>query len=131
TDLLRGNPKDFVWNKTADVHFRFLKECFSPKYILRHFNPYLETSVEADSSDFAIGGILSQKHGKTWYPVAFISRKLTPAELNYEIYDKEMLAIVECFKKWRHYLESVQHTTKVYTDHKNLEWFATTKQLNR
>src|SRR5690606_12308326 len=65
------------------------------------------------------------------HPVAFMSRKLNPAEINYEIYDKEMLAIVAAFELWRHYLEGAQYPILVYTDHKNLEYFATTKILNR
>jgi len=56
---------------------------------------------------------------------------MTPTEINYEIYNKEILAIVQCFKQWRHYLEGAQHPVTVYTDHKNLEYFASTKQLNR
>ena len=100
------------------------------KLVLRHFDPSLESFIEADASDSAIGGVLSQKHRGRLHPVAFQSRKLSPAELNYEIYDKEMLAIVHCFKQWRHYLEGAIRPITVYTDHKNLEYFATTKQLN-
>ena len=66
------------------------------KLVLRHFDPSLESFVEADASDSAIGGVLSQKHRGHLHPVAFQSRKLSPAELNYEIYDKEMLTIVHC-----------------------------------
>jgi hypothetical protein len=63
--------------------------------------------------------------------VAFHSRKLTPPELNYEIHDKEMLAIVTALREWRAYLEGATHPFTVYTDHKNLEYFTTTKVLNR
>jgi hypothetical protein len=65
------------------------------------------------------------------HPVAFLSNKLAAAELNYEIYDKEMLAIVRAFQEWRHYLQGAKHRTTVYTDHRNLEYFTTTKVLNR
>ena len=65
------------------------------------------------------------------YLVAYFSRKLTNAELNYEIYDKEMLAIITAFKEWRAYLEGAQYQITVLTDHKNLEYFLTTKVLNR
>jgi transposase InsO family protein len=61
----------------------------------------------------------------------FYSRKLTAAELNYEIYDKEMLAIITAIKEWRAYLEGAVHPFTVYTDHKNLEYFTSTKVLNR
>jgi hypothetical protein len=53
------------------------------------------------------------------------------AELNYDIYDKELLAIVECFRLWRHYLEGSKYTIQVFTDHNNLQYFTTTKQLSR
>ena len=56
---------------------------------------------------------------------------MSPAELNYKIYDKELLAIYEAFKQWRNYLEGVPHVILVLSDHKNLEYFATSKQLTR
>lgn len=57
---------------------------------------------------------------------------MSPAELNYEIHDKEMLAMIACFKEWRHYyFEGASTQTTVYTDHRSLEYFTTFKQLNR
>jgi hypothetical protein len=99
---------------------------------MRYYDPNRPAIVETDSSDFALGAVLSQRHedGRL-HPVAFLSKKLAPAELNYEIYDKEMLAIVRTFQEWRHYLQGAKHRTTVYTDHKNLEYFTTTKVLNR
>jgi len=75
---------------------------------------------------------LSQKddEGKL-HPVAFHSRKLMPAEINYEIHDKELLAIVDCFERWRRYLEGAAHRTEVFSDHQNLAYFTTAKVLNR
>ena len=101
---------------------------FTEAPILKHFDPNKEIIVETDASDFAIGAILSQEHDGHLHPVAFMSRKMNEYEINYEIYDKEMLAIVAAFKDWRHYLEGSMHPIKVYTDHKNLEYFET-KQL--
>jgi hypothetical protein len=63
--------------------------------------------------------------------VAFHSRKLSAAELNYDIYDKELLAIVDALREWRVYLEGSAHQIQVHTDHKNLTYFTTTKELNR
>ena len=61
--------------------------------------------VETDASDFAIGAILSQPNQQNkWQPVAFISKSLSPAERNYEVYDKEMLAVMHAFDEWSHYL---------------------------
>jgi len=89
--------------------------------------------IEADSSDFATGAVLSQQSttdGK-WYPVAFYSKSLSSVERNYEIHDKKMLAIIRVLEEWRHFLEGVTHLVEIWTDHKNLEYFMTAKKLNR
>ena len=100
--------------------------------ILRHFDPELPTTLHADSSGFAVSGIVSQPDANGFvHPVAFWSLKCTPAECNYDIHDHEMFAIVECFKHWHHYLEGSKHPVHVHTDHKNLETFMSTKILNR
>ena len=65
------------------------------------------------------------------HPVAFYSRKFLPADINYDIHDKEMLAIVAALKEWEHMLKSCQEEFTVFTDHKNLEYFASTKVLSR
>src|SRR3979490_2348258 len=65
------------------------------------------------------------------HPVAFHSRTFTPPELNYDIHDKELLAIFEAFKSWCHYLERSSEAIDIVTDHKNLKYFSTTKLLTR
>jgi len=89
--------------------------------------------VEADSSDFATGAVLSQQSttdGK-WHPVVFYSKSLSSMERNYEIHNKEMLAIIRALEEWRHFLEGATHLIEIWTDHKNLEYFMTAKKLNR
>ena len=74
--------------------------------------------VETDASDFVVAGVLSQMHGDgVLKPVAYFSKKMTPAECNYMIYDKELLAIVRSFETWRPELASVNEPVKVLTDH--------------
>jgi len=88
--------------------------------------------IEADSSDFASRAVLFQRlprEGK-WHPVTFYSKSLSPVEQNYEIHDKEMLAIIHVLEKWRHFLEGAQHPVEIWTDHKNLEYFMIAKKLN-
>jgi len=87
--------------------------------------------VETDASDYTIAGILSIVCPDSEIrPVAFYSRTLTPPELNYDTHDKELLAIHEAFRTWQHYLEGSSKPVDVVTDHKNLEYFATTKLLS-
>lgn len=86
--------------------------------------------VETDASDGVVAGILSQQHSDgEWYPVAYFSKTMAPAECNYEIHDKEMLAIIRSLEQWRPELEGTHSRFQIYTDHKALEYFMTTKQL--
>ena len=64
-------------------------------------------------------------------PVAFFSAKHTAPECNYEIYDKELLAIVKALEEWRPELQGTEEPFEIVTDHKNLQTFMTTKQLNQ
>ena len=88
--------------------------------------------IKADSSDFTTGAVLSQQSAmdRKWRPVAFYSKFLSPVEQNYEIHDKEMLAIIHALEEWRHFLEGTAHPVQIWIDHKNLEYFMTTRKLN-
>ena len=88
--------------------------------------------MEADAFDYAVGCILSHTNPDgELHPVCYYSRKFIPAYLNYPIYDKELLAVVEAFKQWRVYLEGAKTPVSVYTDHKNLEYFDTARTASR
>ena len=114
----------------ALVAFDQLKGAFVTAPVLRHFDAERHIRVETDASGYAIGGILSQKDDEShWHPVAYFSRKMIPAERNYETHDAELLAIVEAFRHWRHYLEGSTHEVLVLTDHNNLKRFMDTKRL--
>jgi len=78
------------------------------------------------------GGVLLIKYeDEKWRPVAFISKLLYEAERNYEIHNREMLAIVRCLNEWRHLLEGAQNKFEIWSDHKNLEYFMSSQKLNR
>ncbi|KAI0991680.1 hypothetical protein K3495_g16507, partial [Podosphaera aphanis] len=95
------------------------------------FDPEAETILEADSSGYAIGGVVSQMDEKRRLrPVGFFSRKLTAAESNYEIHDKELLAILSTIKHFRGELRSVSTSFLVLSDHRNLRYFMSTRQLS-
>jgi len=105
---------------------------FTTGPILTPFDDTRPTKLETDASDLALGVVLSQLcEDEKWHPVAFHSRRFSPAEINYDVYDKEMAAIVAAFKEWAYMLMSVDDQILVYTDHKNLEYFDTAKTLNR
>jgi hypothetical protein len=82
-----------------------------------------------DSSNFANGDIISQLIDGHWRPIAFRSQSLNPAQRNYEIYDKELLAIIEALREWHHYL--LGHHFEIWTDHQNLTYFREAQKINR
>ncbi len=85
-----------------------------------------------NTSDYIINMCISQPNNEGWLrPVTFYSRKMISAELNYEIHNKKLLAIITAFSEWRVYLEEFKYFVKVYTDYKNLLYFITIKILNR
>ena len=130
----------------AKKAFNHLRLAFIEAPILRHFDPESHIRIETDVSGYAIGGVLSQLNLDSdappndsnsnksdfgqWHPVAYFSRKMIPAETRYETHDAELLAIVEAFKTWRHYLEGCKHEVLVLTDHNNLRRFMDTKSLS-
>jgi len=87
--------------------------------------------LETDVSDHTLAAILFTWSNGEVRPITFHSRAFSVAEINYDIHNKELLAIIEAFKKWWHYLEGVAISVKVYTDHKNLIYFSETKTLSR
>jgi hypothetical protein len=131
TDLLKKGRK-FMWTPEAESAFNLLKTKFTNAPILLHADPQKQFFIEADASDFAIGAALLQKDENGFlHPISYHSRKFLPPEINYEIYDKELLAIVESFKVWRHFLEGATHQVIVHSDHRNLEYFFSSRNLNR
>ncbi|MBW0559204.1 hypothetical protein O181_098919, partial [Austropuccinia psidii MF-1] len=107
----------FPLNEEALRQFHQLKEAFTIAPILSHFNPSLPTIVETDASDYAMGAILSQISDSGKHPIAFDTHKPLPAELNYEIHDKELLGIAWALKRWRAFLISLSSSFEVLTNH--------------
>ena len=126
--------KDILWkfDFSCQDAFNSLKKLFTSAPILTYWIPNAQLIVETNASDYALVTILSvvNKDNKV-YPVAFHSHTFTVAELNYDTYDKELLTIFEAFKIWWHYLEGLAYPIDIVMDHKNLEYFSTTKILTR
>lgn len=123
TQLTKQNTR-FSWNQLAQDAFENLKRLFTSAPILSHPEPSLPFILEVDASEIAVGAILSQRKGskEIMHPVGFFSRKLSPAERNYDVGDRELLAIKTALEEWRYLLEGAMHPVLIYTDHKNLEY---------
>ncbi|KAK3556118.1 hypothetical protein QTP70_005602 [Hemibagrus guttatus] len=132
TSLLKGKPSRLKWTDDATRAFTNLKNSFTTAPILKHPDPNLPFVVAVDASNSGIGAVLSQHHGQPGklFPCAYCSRKLTYAERNYDVGNKELLAMKAAIKEWRHWLEGSTHPFQVITDHKNLEYIKSAKRLN-
>ncbi|OBZ69861.1 Transposon Tf2-8 polyprotein [Grifola frondosa] len=120
------------WGQEQQHAFETLKRAFTSAPILKL--PDLDQSfrLETDASDFATGAVLEQRDEEgAWYPVAFYSKGLNEHERNYEIYDKELLAIIRALEEYRHYLKGGPHPIEIWSDHKNLEYFRKAQDLTR
>ncbi len=146
SDFVRANSfrTHFLTSK-AKKAFIHLQKAFTETLILRHFDLECYICIESDTSGYAINGVLSQmtsdhsdqlfsnhvtyenldlissksKIGQ-WYPIAFFSQKMIPTETWYKTHNQELLAIVEAFKTWCHYLNKCKYKVFVLTDHNNL-----------
>jgi hypothetical protein len=111
-----------------EIAFEGLKSRFISMAIVTHYNPWCPCIFETDALVFPLGVILSKCHNNGMlHRIAFYLRKFTSTEINYEIHNEELLAVVDSFKVWRRYLEGAVHMVMVFTDHQNLEYFTTTK----
>ena len=121
---------EWEWTLAQQSAFEALKVAFSSGPTLRIYDWSKKTVVETDASNWASGGTLSQYGDDgVLYPVAYFSSRHTAQECNYDIYDKELLAIIKALEEWRPELEGAQQPFDVVTDHKNLKTFTTNKQL--
>ena len=126
TRLTKKGQK-WQWGPQEEKAFQEIKKRVSESRLIRHFDPNLPLTMETDASDHTTAAVLSQENG----PLAFMSKKMTAAEQNYGITEKEMLAIVQGIKQWRKYFEGTRRTATIITDHKNLEYFKNAKITNR
>ena len=122
---------NFKWDDACQHAFEYLKARFTSGPILQHFVDERPTRLETDASDVGIGAVLLQQNDDKWHPIAFASRTMSPAERNYEVHDKEMLAVVYACLQWRPLLLSLTSKFEILTDHRGLQWFMSTKDLNR
>ncbi len=131
TALTKGGGIKIHWGPEAAGAFEELKRRFTSAPILSITDPERPFVVEVDASEVGVGAILSQRgeDGKL-HPCAFMSSRLSDAERNYHVGDRELLAVKLALEEWRHWLEGAQHPFQVLTNHKNLEYLQQAKQLN-
>src|ERR1700728_3731798 len=130
-DLLKKDKK-FEWTNDCQKAFDSLKRRFTEEPVLMMPDQTRPFQIETDASKYATGAILTQLDANgDRHPVSFISKTFSPAERNYEIYDRELLAIIRALEEWRHYIQGSAHTTVILSDHKNLTYYREAKKLNR
>ena len=128
------NKKDilFHWGPEQQKAFDNLKIAFTTAPILLHYDSNKQAVVKTDVSNYMTAGVLSQYDDNGQLkPVVYFFCKMSPAECNYEIYDNEPLAIIKVFELWRSELEKTEEPVQVIIDHQNLEYFMSSKFLNR
>lgn len=117
TNLTRKDVP-WKWGDEEQAAFQGLKDAICSEPVLAHPDPDKQYFMETDASGVAIGAILSQRQNDGYlHPIAFRSQSFKLAELNYDTFDKELLAIVDSCKEWRLYLEGMKHEIIVLTDH--------------
>jgi hypothetical protein len=131
-NTLKGGKGEKVWKWETEEQnaFESIKEAISTEPVLTLPNEEGVFHVEVDASNVGTGAVLSQEQQGKWHPVAFMSKSLLDAEKNYEIYDKELLAIVKALKVWRHYLVHAKNQFEIWTNHENLKYFKEPQKLN-
>ncbi len=117
----KGSP--WLWTEAHTLAFESLKDALTRAPVLLPFNPDAQSILVTDASKFAIGAALTQQVEGTPRPVAFYSRKLLPAEVNYTTREQELLAIRDALKVWRHYLAGMP--IEIHTDHESLRYIQT------
>lgn len=129
---LTSPARVFSWSPEAEQAFTRLKELFCSAPILVHPDGSRQFVVEVDASDAGAGAVLSQRSpddGRL-HPCAFFSRRFSPAERNYDVGNRELLAVKLALEEWRHWLEGAEQPFVIWTDHKNLSYIRCAKRLN-
>lgn len=131
-ELRKKKFRKVTWTASCENSFCELKRRLTENPVLRQPDTTRPFFLNADASEWAIGCELLQEDPETGrlHPVAYDGRKLTPAEINYPIHEKELLAIKYGLQTWRMYVDN-GHTITVYTDHESLKYLATMRNPSK
>ena len=111
--------------------FNILKETFISDVILCHYNSDHKIIIKTDASDYVSEGILSQyNEDEVLYSIVYFLKKHNSVKCNYKIYNKKFIIIIHAFKEWHLKLKGSTSPVEVITDHKNLKYFMSIKQLS-
>ncbi len=131
TQLTRKNTS-FVWNEICVQVFDNLKKQVSLISVLRHFDLKRQAILKINASNYVKGEILSQYNDeKVLHSMTFYSKSMILAEINYHIYDKKLLVIIQCFEHWRLKLKCTELLIQMFINHQTLKIFMKNKQLSR
>ncbi|ESK82719.1 hypothetical protein Moror_5686 [Moniliophthora roreri MCA 2997] len=129
-DLTKKGVK-FVWNNLCQTAFDMLKQKFSKQPLLQILDSSKLFVIEADTLKWASGAVLRQKGDDgEWHLCEYISHAFDATEWNYEIYDRELFAIVWALQTWQHYVMGNGFPVTILSDYKNLTYFQTAQKLN-
>ena len=132
--LIDLTKKNLAWNwsPSCQSSFNSLKCLFLSKPVLHLPDLSAPFAIATDASKYASGAILLQTDSNgDWHPCSYLSQSFSPAEWNYDIYDRELLAVIRALKSWHHYLHGSPFPAQVFTDHKNLTYFHQPQALIR
>jgi reverse transcriptase-like protein len=126
---LTKKDQKFLWTPECQKAFDELKQRFTEEPVLAMPDQTRPFQIETNASKYATRAVLSQTDSNCdRHPISFLSKTLTPAERNYEIYDRELLAIIRALDEWRHYIQGSPHPTVILSDHKNLTYYREAKK---
>src|SRR5260221_1061983 len=130
--MLTQKSKDWSWGAAEQQAFDTLKSTITSAPMLAFPSKSGPFHLECDASNFATGAVLSQQQeDRLFHPIGFMSKSFSNTERNYQIHDKEMLAIMHALEEWRHFLEGSNQKFEIHTNHKNLSYFQEAHKLNR
>lgn len=129
-DNLKRKDQPFIWTDVEQKSFNLIKTEFAQRPLLLMPNPYNPFILETDASKVATGAVLRQYNENGYLkPVGYLSQSLDAAQRNYEIYDRELLAIIRALTAWKHYLLGSPHPVTIWCDHQNLTYWREAKRL--
>jgi len=131
-NLLLQKARGWIWTVDQHTAFENLKAAYVSKPVLLMPDRTKPYEIECDASLFATGAILLQQDtNRDWHPVAYHSKSMSPTERNYQVYNRELMAVIRSLREWQCYIYGSDYTTIVWTDHHNLTYYTHPQKLTR